>query len=327
MRLRGSVSLVAAIGCALLFVGSALAQGRAPTPDAAANALNPNLKALADTERAFARLGAEKGVRESFLAYFTEDGVWFVPAPSRTAADLRSRPAPTGPPRRKLEWAPLYGDVSRAGDLGYDTGPSANSDLTDAHGPTRYGYFFSIWKKQANGDWRVVLDLGTQTPDVWDPTKQPEVRAAPASGYKPKGAMAHTPLTATVLENETASLNAAEAAFSKAAQSEGIASASARDLDAHARMHRNDLSPVVGRENIRAFLAKKDFRPHWEPMHSDIAASADLGYTYGKYWAPGIGEKGAEETGYYVHVWRKDARGDWKLVFDVTSPAPFAAAK
>ena len=296
------------LACVLL-CAAAMAQSRAAVP------IDPNLKTLADTERAFAKLGAQVGVRESFLQYFTEDGVWFVPGPSKTSADLRSRPAPTGPPKRKLEWAPMYGDVSRAGDLGYSTGPSANSDLTEARTPTRHGYFFSIWKKQANGEWRVVLDLGVQTPDVWDPKVAPEFHAAPASGWKPK--------PAPNLKDESTGLIAAERGFSQLAQSSGVTAASGKFLDAHARLYRNDISPVLGRENIRAFLAKKDFRPHWEPMASDIAKSADLGYTYGRYWAPRIGKDGAEETGYYVHVWRKDARGDWKLVFHVNSPAAF----
>jgi ketosteroid isomerase-like protein len=281
---------------------------------AASAKIDPKLQALADTERAFARLGAEKGVRESFLAYFAPDGIWFVPHPKLTVTDLRSRPAPAGPPSRKLGWAPMYGDVSRAGDLGYDTGPSANSDLTPKSDPTRYSYFFSIWKKQPDGNWRVALDLGTETPDVWDPTKPPDFHAAPPSGWKPK--------RKPDLAKELSALQAREVEFSQLAQAEGVARTSTRFLDEHARFHRNGISPVAGRENIVAFLTKSDTRASWQPMDAFVAKSADLGYTYGRYRAPGIGAQGSEETGYYVHVWRKDVNGDWKLVFHVTSPLP-----
>ena len=208
----------------------------------------------------------------------------------------------------------MYGDVSRAGDLGYDTGPSANSDLSSKKEPTRYGYFFSIWKKQPNGAWRVVLDLGTQNPaDEWDPARPPGFNQAPSSGWKPTAK--------PDLARDFAGLKAAEAAAARAARSSGLVAASAGFLDGDARLHRNYMSPLVGRENIRAFLAKNDSKAHWEAMEVFVAKSADLGYTYGRYWAPGWGKDGAEETGYYAHVWRKDVQGTWRLVFHVTNPA------
>lgn len=307
MRSRDIASL--ALACALLLFSSTSAQS------ASSKKIDPNLRSLADTERAFAALGGEKGVRESFMAYFAPDGIWFVPHPKRAVEDLRSRPAPTGPPARKLEWAPMYGDVSRAGDLGYDTGPSANSDLTEKREPTRYGYFFSIWKKQADGAWRVVLDVGTQAPDLWDPAKPPEFRAAPPSGWKPKGKPQP--------EKELAALIAVENEFAKKSQSVGVAGAAPMFLDRDARFHRNEMSPLLGRQRITEFLKKNDSKARWEPIDAFVSKSGDLGYTYGRYWAPGMKADGGEETGYYTHVWRKDAKGEWKLVFHVTTPADF----
>ncbi|HUS18105.1 MAG TPA: hypothetical protein VMZ25_00475 [Terriglobales bacterium] len=274
--------------------------------NARAPKIDPNLKTLADTERAFARLGAEKGIRESFLAYFAEDGIWFTPTPKRTVEELSSRPAPTSPPQRRLEWAPMYGDVSQAGDLGYDTGPSANSDLTAKKEPTRYGYFFSIWKKQSDGSWRVALDLGTQTPDAWDPGKPPEFRQAPPSGWKSK--------RSGQVHSDLETMKAAEAYFSQASQMIGLSQASADFLDEAARVHRNGVSPLVGRDDIQTYLRKNDTKAHWEQINAFIAKSADLGYTYGRYTSP---EETANDAAYYVHVWRKNKRGEWKLVFHV----------
>lgn len=45
----------------------------------------------------------------------------------------------------------MYGDVGDSGDLGYHTGPSKVTDHSGQQ-PPRYGYFFSLWKKQPNGD-------------------------------------------------------------------------------------------------------------------------------------------------------------------------------
>ena len=48
-------------------------------PDAEETALG----SLVDAELAFARMGAERGIREAFLANFSDDGIAFEPAPVR----------------------------------------------------------------------------------------------------------------------------------------------------------------------------------------------------------------------------------------------------
>jgi len=263
-----------------------------PGDFAGSDAVDPNLKVLADTERAFAKLGAEKGVRESFMAYFAPDGIWFTPHPKNTIEELKSRPAPTGPLPRRLEWAPMYGDVAASGDLGYDTGPSRVTDLTEKREPPRYGYFFSIWKKQPDGTWRVVLDLGTQNPaDEWDPAQPPAFTQAPASGYHAKSAA--TPRDGVAqMRSDVDALLMAERNASHAAEAQGLAVALPLVLDPNARWHRNFSSPRVGIAEIRKELAAKDSKAHWEPMESYVAKSGDLSYTYGKYTAPGFAPAG-----------------------------------
>jgi hypothetical protein len=54
---------------------------------------------------------------------------------------------------------------------------------------------------------------------------------------------------------------------------------------------------------------------HFEFIDGKIARSNDLAFTYGTYAA-------GEETGYYVHVWRIDSSGKWRLVVDVQNPLP-----
>lgn len=46
--------------------------------------LPKGLLKMADTERAFAKLSVEKGVREAFIAFFADDGVNFQPHPVNT---------------------------------------------------------------------------------------------------------------------------------------------------------------------------------------------------------------------------------------------------
>src|SRR6266545_2297215 len=145
------------------------------------------LNEMVDTERSFAAMGAEKGVRESFFEFFGEDGIGFNPHPGKFRENARKNPLPANPPPRefKLEWWPVYGDVADSGDLGYNTGPTLVTDLTAQNRPARHGYFFSVWKRQPDGNWRVAVDMGVSTPGV-DTNNQDRARyvRAPQEKYK-----------------------------------------------------------------------------------------------------------------------------------------------
>src|SRR5215813_12698567 len=60
--------------------------------------LPEGLLAMAQTERAFARLSVEKGVREAFTTYFADDGVNFQPHPVNTKEAFAKQSATSGPP-------------------------------------------------------------------------------------------------------------------------------------------------------------------------------------------------------------------------------------
>ena len=143
---------------------------------------SPALGELVAAEKAFAQMGADKGIREAFLAFFADDGISFEPHPVKTKESLSKRPAPTGPRTLLVEWEPTYADVSRSGELGYTTGPSVLTDLSPQKKAPQYGTYFSIWRKQADGAWKVLLDLGTDGPG--GPPAEPRAfRAAPPSGW------------------------------------------------------------------------------------------------------------------------------------------------
>ncbi|MEO8446045.1 MAG: DUF4440 domain-containing protein [bacterium] len=61
---------------------------------------------------------------------------------------------------KNLSWYPVNGEVAASGDLGYTWG---NWKLT-AKDSTYYGNYFTVWKKQKDGKWKVALDGGNSTP-------------------------------------------------------------------------------------------------------------------------------------------------------------------
>lgn len=267
----------------------------------------PALLSLANAERAFARMSVEKGIRDSFIANFADEGINFTPHPTNTKEAFGKRPAPPSPPPVTLNWAPIYGDIAQAGDLGYTTGPYTLTDNTPAKRPVQNGMFSSIWKKQPDGSWKVVVDLGIQLPKAVAPLDAP-FQSAPQWNVK-----ASKPNVAEALANL---LKTDRSFFANSAKFG--ADAWRKFLSDDARIHRDQMFPLVGKQAFSVWVEKQTASISGEPIKADVSNSADFGYSYGKY------ELKTEklEKGYYVRVWKLDAKGNWRIVFDVTSPLP-----
>ena len=83
--------------------------------------------------------------------------------------------------------------------------------------------------------------------------------------------------------------------------------------------------PIVGKDNVTALLNKNKGKKKklnitlkWEPQYADIAASGDLGFTYGIYTLSVSTDDGNSESefGTYVTIWKKDKDGNWKYALD-----------
>lgn len=79
---------------------------------------------------------------------------------------------------------------------------------------------------------------------------------------------------------------------------------------------------IGGRDSIGAVYAGaegKDISLTWAPEKIDVAASGDLGYTYGKYTfiqRDSTGKEQARSEGYYRTIWKRQADGSWRYVLD-----------
>jgi ketosteroid isomerase-like protein len=279
--------------------------------------INPELLGLANAERAFAKMSVDKGVREAFYNNFAEDGVNFQPHPVNTREAYRKNPPPAPKPDAPhpdatlapvLNWAPIYGDIASSGDLGYTTGPFLIEDRSPARRPTRHGMYSSVWKKQADGSWKVVLDLGIQMNSAVAPLDAP-FQAAPQWKFKVRSGKT---------EEDLIGLLNADRAFFANAKSDSAAGAWKKFLSEDARIHRNRMTPVTGKADLQTWITNQSAILSGEPIKTDVARSGDFGYSYGQYELKG--EK--IEKGYYARVWKRDANGGWRIVFDVTGPLP-----
>jgi ketosteroid isomerase-like protein len=272
--------------------------------------LPPAQAELVNTERAFAKLAVERGVRESFIAYFADDGIGFAPHPHKVKERLSNSPAPAAAPSLTLNWAPVYGDIAQAGDLGWNTGPTLIEDTSPEKKPARHGMFFSVWKKQSDGSWRVALDLGGETPAEVAPLNAPFKTSYQAS---PKG-----PTADVNVEEEIAGLLKVEREFLAAAKASSLGQAYRSRLSDDARVHRPGVMPVAGKDALRDWLARQTMTLSGEPINADVSRSGDLGYAYGSYELGGA----QPQKGYFARVWKRDAKGQWRIVMDIVRPLP-----
>lgn len=288
-RLASAALLVAAL--------PAIAQD-APMP--------PDQAAMVETERAFVRLAAERGFRDSFYAYFAPDGVGFWPHPVRVRTVLERRPSSPG--AMGAVWAPVWGDISQAGDLGWNAGPVTYQARPEQDRPESYGLFFSVWQKQQDGGWRVVLDLGVDTPGPVMPLE---------AGYQTSWRRGDRKAAAAGGGSGSSGLLAAERAL-LADMGQGIGAAYRKRLADDAKVLRPGAMPIAGKPALADWVAGQTQGLVGEPLLARVARSGDLGYAYGSYEIRGQ----EPNAGYYTRVWKRDPAGDWRIVVDTVSPLP-----
>ena len=109
------------------------------------------------------------------------------------------------------------------------------------------------------------------------------------------------------------SLVRAERAFANASVTSTTRSAFLANLGADAVLFDN--GPTNG-------LALWEARPavggvlSWEPEFADVAASGDMGYTFGAWELRTHPDSAAVGWGHFISVWRKDSAGNWKVAAD-----------
>ena len=57
----------------------------------------------------------------------------------------------------------------------------------------------------------------------------------------------------------------------------------------------------------------------WKPLRADVAAAGDLGYTWGVAESGPAKEGPFKPYGIYVIIWKRQADGQWKFVYDAAT--------
>ncbi|HET7065861.1 MAG TPA: nuclear transport factor 2 family protein [Rudaea sp.] len=259
--------------------------------------LPPRYESLAQAEREFASTGGRDGVQKAFLEHFAEDAL--VLRPFATAAPAWYREHPDGP--GKLIWGPQYLAVSAANDLGLSSGPWRYEAERDGKPVVGHGHFLSIWRRDAQGRWRVLFDhgVGNPAPAVAVVATTPLVSLAIPEEKTP---------SAAVISSRTQALDGVDKALrGRLARDPGKAYAAVATTQT--LWLREGSLPAQG--NLPPKADGEQACGCGPRVAMTVAASGDLGYTLG-------GAESARASGVDVRVWRFEG-GAWKLLADVTA--------
>jgi uncharacterized protein (TIGR02246 family) len=122
-----------------------------------------DVQTLKDTEAAWVKDANTKDV-EKFVAHYTDDASVLLPnMPIITGKDaIRNALKPIlADPNFALQFSSTRQDVAKSGDLGYTVGTytMTGTNEKDKKPFTDKGKYTTIFKKQADGSWKAVVDM------------------------------------------------------------------------------------------------------------------------------------------------------------------------
>ena len=288
--------------CACMALPVSVAIVAAAQQPAGAGAPPGPLTEIVETERAFAAKALVVGWKQAFLEYLADEAIGFQAGAAGVAKDQIAQ-APDPPKGVALIWEPRYGDIASSGELGYLTGPV----LSKAPGrPDRHQIYASVWKRQRNGAFKVILDVGVPTP-----------QAVPFAAGVQRAPFANR--FSGDYDDRTPPLSAADGVLNSAlrdSQSRGYRGR----LASNARLHRPGVMPQVGESRILAHLAMQPRYTLSDSRYAESARSGDLGYTWGTYQLARRGAGAKVEEGFYARVWTRQRNGQWQVALDVLQP-------
>ena len=129
-----------------------------------------------------------------------------------------------------------------------------------------------------------------------------------------------SPVNQKVIQKAKEDIIRTEKDFEKMAAAKGLSEAFGYFADSAACLNRGNYV-IHGKDSIRLFYSSdrfKNVRLEWTPDFVNVSASADLGYTYGKYTFTSADSAGriVQSHGIFHTVWKKLPGGEWRFVWD-----------
>jgi len=258
-----------------------------------------DLQRMIDTEKAFARAVAEKGMKSAFLEILADDSVIFRPTAVNGREFWKARedfsPA-------LLIRHPTYADIAANGLLGYTTGNWEFYPKGKTGSMTEFGQYVTIWEKKQDGKFRASVDIGITQEKISFPESNRKLPIGTSRDKNKRGWSA-----------ADASMNFLRMSMNKQALGGSYKKFAAKDV----RFLREDAPPIVGRKKVVS--ETKNYISVEFPKKTALYESADMAYVWNACEYADSNE-GAEK-GNCLHIW-KLRKKKWWIVLGVFAPVP-----
>jgi len=260
------------------------------------------LFSMREAERNFARLSVMIGRNASFTENFADESAIFtgrwITNGKQYSKEGKSSPI-------VLKWEPEFMDISASRDFGISTGPWEVQEYRPNTPPLSTGYFLTVWKRQPDGVWKVILDGGSTTPAPKNPQ---HIFIFPQGADK----VVIDPLIINVdlLRKE---LSEREKQILIEWGKNPTPSTYASFLESGARIQLNGHLPTTNTDTINVLISRLNKSMIWKREGAGAATSGDMGFTYGLLETPGK----SKLSGHYIRIWKKETGANWKIALEM----------
>jgi ketosteroid isomerase-like protein len=258
---------------------------------------------MREAELNFAKESVLSGRNAAFVKNFADESVLFtdkwITNGKQVSKERKASPL-------VLKWEPEFMDISDSRDFGISTGPWEVQEYRPNTAPLATGYFLTVWKKQSDGEWKVILDGGSETPAVRNPQHK---ISFPAGADKP---VKNPPvINSGISSNE---LSDRDKQILSIWEKSPLPTTYISFLEPNARLQLKGHLPTTNPDTIKSLISRLDKTLTWESAGSGAAGSGDIGYTYGILRIQGI-PKGSK--GHYVRIWKRLPGDNWKIELEM----------
>lgn len=265
---------------------------------AKAQTIHTNLQSLVDAEWAFIKLAKETNTRDAFWAQFTDETILFGEGPVNAKKSYENQKPNAG----WLKWEPVYSDIAGSGDFGYNTGPWEFRPAKTDENAVAFGQFVSMWKKQDDGKWKLLLDIGIDHPK---PNSVPAWKPSSVESARKKNSEVDARVTLQKLEQDFIN-----------AQLKNKASAYKESLSTEIRLYRPGKEPITESSMVASYL-EQELVVQYHFIDGNISSTADLAYAYGM----AVVQLTPSQTkaANYLRIWKNEKDKGWKIVLDLVT--------
>ena len=138
--------------------------GLTPLPPIAKD-IEPARKALREADQGFAKLAQKSGLAQAFYQFLAPNATVLLPEAQPLEGREVVRIQLSAHAETVSSWQTTGSEISESGDLGFTWGTfESSAKPAGAQIEHTYGKYLSVWKKQPDGNWRIVLHSSNSSP-------------------------------------------------------------------------------------------------------------------------------------------------------------------